>query len=174
MVKFFVYTEYAGVQYLGSLLLDTLKLHSKRWETLDLTLPLAHFADKFHVLSDVKNLQQLCLTPNVKRVHPQLELFGRAVAPTYLVPSGFPFLLGVCNITWDNMTYITLRSMAPEQCLEAPRDRKKRPTFWRPFDYGQFPHATTATTGSLEGFKTPYHSFTGVRRRSEAIRIILR
>jgi len=124
MINFFVDKpregeNYDRVRYLASVLLDTLKLHSEWWESLDLTLPLACFADKLRILSDMKNLEQFCLTSNVKRIHPQLgPLFSTEVAPTYLALSDFPFLIGVCGIAWDNIMYITLRSMYPEQCLE--------------------------------------------------------
>lgn len=119
-----------AVQYLASILLDTFKLYSERWETLDLTLPLPRFADKFRVLSDVKNLRQLSLTSNIRRVRPQFEpLFGAEVSPIYLALSRFPLPLGVRNITWDNITYITLLSMRPEQRLEVAKKAHRLETF---------------------------------------------
>lgn len=92
--------DYQAVHFLASAIFDTLKLHSEQWKNLDLTLPLAHFAEKFHAFSDLKNLRHLCLTPAiVNRGHPQLEpLFRKATRPTHLTLCCFYFPFDACNI----------------------------------------------------------------------------
>ena len=123
--------DYQAVHYLGSAIFDILKLHSERWENLDLNLPLAHFAEKFHAFSDLKKLRHLCLTPAiVNRDHPQLEpLFRKATPPTHLTLCCFYFPLDACNIALDNITHITLQSMASDQCLEAAQKAHRLEVF---------------------------------------------